>query len=80
MHQLTANADVNELDQALGALRQAGWPMLEGPNAGDDEELAGLARVVNLRPDAASEQWQRAAGSVARPTCPWEQRNPYNPP
>ena len=41
MHQITAAADLDELDVALGELRAAGWPDPEDPDADDDAELDG---------------------------------------
>ena len=36
MHQITAAADLDELDAALGELRAAGWPAPEDPDGDDD--------------------------------------------
>ena len=41
MHQITAAADLDELDAALGELRAAGWPAPEDPGGDDDAELDG---------------------------------------
>ena len=41
VHQITAGADVAELDAALGELRAAGWPAPEDPGGDDDAELDG---------------------------------------
>jgi hypothetical protein len=41
VHQITAAADLDELDAALGELRAAGWPAPEDPDADDDAELDG---------------------------------------
>jgi len=38
-HQITAGADLDELDAALGELRAAGWPAPEDPGGDDDAEL-----------------------------------------
>jgi hypothetical protein len=41
VHQITADADPDELDAALGELRAAGWPAPEDPDGDDDAELDG---------------------------------------
>ena len=41
VHQITAAADLDELDTALEKLRAAGWPASEDPDADDDAELDG---------------------------------------
>ena len=41
VHQITAAADLDELDAALGELRAAGWPAPEDPGGDDDAELDG---------------------------------------
>ncbi len=41
VHQITAAADMDELDAALGGLRAAGWPAPEDPGGDDDAELDG---------------------------------------
>jgi hypothetical protein len=41
MHQITAGADLDGLDAALGELRAAGWPAPEDPGGDDDAELDG---------------------------------------
>ena len=41
VHQITAAADLDELDAALGELRAAGWPAPEDPDGDDDGELDG---------------------------------------
>jgi hypothetical protein len=41
VHQITAAADLDELDAALGELRAAGWPGPEDPDADDDAGLDG---------------------------------------
>ena len=41
VHQITAAADLDELDAALGELRSAGWPAPEDPGEDDDDELDG---------------------------------------
>ncbi len=41
VHQITAAADLDELDTALEKLRAAGWPAPEDPDADDDAELDG---------------------------------------
>jgi hypothetical protein len=38
---ITAGADLDELDAALGELRAAGWPAPEDPGGDDDAELDG---------------------------------------
>ena len=40
-HQITAAADLDGLDAALGELRAAGWPAPEDPGGDDDAELDG---------------------------------------
>ncbi len=50
VHQITADADLDGLDAALGELRAAGWPAPEDPG-GDDDARAGRARP-DLRPPA----------------------------
>jgi hypothetical protein len=41
VHQITAAADLDELDAALGELWAAGWPAPEDPGGDDDAELDG---------------------------------------
>ena len=41
VHQITADADLDGLDAALGELRAAGWPAPEDPDGDDDAELDG---------------------------------------
>jgi hypothetical protein len=41
VHQITATADLDELDAALGELRAAGWPAPEDPGVDDGAELDG---------------------------------------
>jgi len=41
VHQITADADLDALDAALGELRAAGWPAPEDPGGDDDAELDG---------------------------------------
>jgi hypothetical protein len=41
VHQITAAADLDELDAAPGELRAAGWPAPEDPEGDDDAELDG---------------------------------------
>ena len=41
VHQITAGADLDGLDAALGELRAAGWPAPEDPGGDDDAELDG---------------------------------------
>ena len=41
VHQITAGADLDGLDAALGELRAAGWPAPEDPDGNDDAELDG---------------------------------------
>ena len=41
VHQITAAADLDGLDAALGELRAAGWPAPEHPDGDDDAELDG---------------------------------------
>jgi len=39
VHQITAAADMDERDAALGGLRAAGWPAPEDPGGDDDAEM-----------------------------------------
>jgi len=58
VHQVVANADVDALDDALGALRRAGWPAPEDPDTADDDgELSGRADVAGRLEDEV--QWIR---------------------
>ena len=41
MHQITAGADLDELDAALGELQAAGWPAPQDPDGDDDAEPDG---------------------------------------
>jgi hypothetical protein len=41
VHQITAGADLDELDAALSELRAAGWPAPEDPGGDDDAGLDG---------------------------------------
>ena len=47
VHQITAGADLDELDAALGELRAAGWPAPEDPGGDDDAELDGRDLVCD---------------------------------
>jgi hypothetical protein len=50
VHQITAGADLNELDAALGELRAAGWPAPEDPGGDDDGELDGRDLAYRMVP------------------------------
>ncbi len=41
VHQITAAAELDELDAALGGLQSAGWPAPEDPGGDDNAELDG---------------------------------------
>src|SRR5271165_4317446 len=60
VHQITAAADMDELDAALGGLRAAGWPAPEDPGGDDDAELDGRDLIC----DACS---MRSAGCASAP-------------
>ena len=47
VHQITAGADLDELDAALGELRAAGWPAPEDPVSA--ENLIHLMRPGDIR-------------------------------
>jgi hypothetical protein len=47
VHQITAGADLDELDAELGELRGAGWPAPEDPGGDDDAELDGRDLICN---------------------------------
>ena len=52
VHQLLADAALDELDDALGQLREVGsWPAPEDPDAGEDVELAGRELVADRLDD-----------------------------
>ena len=51
VHQITAAADLDELDAALGELRAAGWPAPEDPDADDDAELDGRDLICDCLVD-----------------------------
>ena len=51
VHQLTAAADLDELDAALGELRAAGWPAPKDPGGDDDAELDGRALICDRLAD-----------------------------
>ena len=53
VHQITAAADLDELDAALGELRAAGWPAPEDPDADDDAELDGRDLICDRLADEA---------------------------
>ena len=58
MHQVVAGADVDALDDALGALHRAGWPVPEDPDTADDDGvLSGRADVAGRLEDEV--QWIR---------------------
>ncbi len=47
VHQIVAAADLDELDDALGELRAAGWPAPEDPDGDDDAELDGRELIAD---------------------------------
>ena len=47
VHQVTAAADLDALDAALGELRAAGWPAPEDPGGDDDAELDGRELICD---------------------------------
>jgi len=51
VHQITAAADLDELDAALGELRAAGWPAPEDPGGDDDAELDGRDLICDRLAD-----------------------------
>jgi hypothetical protein len=51
VHQITAAADLDELDAALGELRAAGWPAPEDPHADADAELDGRDLICDRLAD-----------------------------
>ena len=53
VHQMTADADLDELDAALGELRAAGWPAPEDPGGDDDAELDGRDLICGRLADEA---------------------------
>ena len=53
VHQITAAADLDELDAALGELRAAGWPAPEDPGRDDDAELDGRDLICDRLADEA---------------------------
>jgi len=57
VHQITAGADLDGLDAALGELRAAGWPAPEDPDADDDAELDGRDLICDRLADEAG--WLR---------------------
>jgi hypothetical protein len=61
VHQITAGADLDELDAALGELRAAGWPAPEDPGGDDDAELDGRDLICDRLADEVG--WlRRCAG------------------
>jgi hypothetical protein len=60
VHQITAAADLGELDAALGELRAAGWPAPEDPGGDDDAELDGRDLICDRLVDEADWIRQRA--------------------
>jgi len=53
VHQITAGADLDALDAALGELRAAGWPAPEDPGGDDDAELDGRDLICDRLVDEA---------------------------
>jgi hypothetical protein len=53
VHQITAAADLDRLDAALGELRGAGWPAPEDPGEDDDAELDGSDLICDRLVDEA---------------------------
>jgi hypothetical protein len=64
VHQITAAADLDELDAALGELRAAGWPAPEDPGGDDDAELDGRDLIRDRLVDEVG--WQRRSSARAR--------------
>jgi len=65
VHQITAAADLDELDAALGELRAAGWPAAEDPGGDDDAELDGRDLICDRLVDEVG--WIRqCAGWLTR--------------
>src|SRR5216684_2522471 len=65
VHQITAAADMDELDVALGGLRAAGWPAPEDPDGDDDAELDGRDLIADRLADEVG--WLRqCAGWLTR--------------
>jgi hypothetical protein len=48
VHQIVADADLDELDAALGELRAAGWPAPEDPDSDEDTDLDDRDRLGHL--------------------------------
>ena len=53
VHQITAGADLDELDAVLGELRAAGWPVAEDLDGDDDAELDGRDLICDCLVDEA---------------------------
>jgi hypothetical protein len=54
VHQITAGADLDGLNAALGELRAAGWPAPEDPGGDDDAELDGRDLIRDRLVDEVS--------------------------
>jgi len=60
VHQITAGADLDGLDAALGELRAPAWPAPEDPGEDDDAELDGRDLICDRLLDEAGWMRQRA--------------------
>src|SRR5260370_39464027 len=68
VHQITAAADMDELDVALGGLRAAGWPAPEDPGGDDDAGLDGRDPIRDRPLDEGGRLRQRADRLTHLPT------------
>lgn len=68
VHQLVTDADPGALEAELGALRAAGWPSPEDPDAGDDTELGGRDQIADRLIDEVD--WLRRCAGVGHPARP----------
>jgi hypothetical protein len=69
VHKITAAADLDELDAALGELRAAGWPAPEDPDADDDAELDGRDLICDRLVDEIG--WIRIPAPMIRQCADW---------
>jgi hypothetical protein len=67
VHQITAAANLDELDAALGELRAAGWPAPEDPGGDDDAELDGRDLICDRLADEAG--WIRQCAGWRPRSC-----------
>lgn len=64
VHQIVSDADLDDLDIALGELRLSGWPAPEDPDC-DHDELGGRAQIADRLDDEVT--WLRTcAGWIAQ--------------